>query len=65
MGLVDFAEPIMNAERALKAVHHAMLVKDYDKAMDFALQAIVETKIAHTAIRHEKEKQVPPPSHHP
>ncbi len=56
-GLIDYAMPCMNAERALKDLHNAMLERKYDEAIQFALQALAETKLTLNAIRHEQEKQ--------
>lgn len=56
--LVDYAYPCMMAEQALKKLHHAMLERDFDTAMEQALVAITETRLTLNAIRHEKEKQV-------
>ncbi len=56
-GLVDYAAPCMNAERALKDLHNAMLERKYDEAIQFALQALAETKLTLNAIRYEQEKQ--------
>lgn len=55
MEIVDYARPAMMAEKALKDMHNAMLEHKYDSALAFALQAIVESKIAYNAIKHEKE----------
>jgi len=54
--VVDYAAPCMKAERALKDLHEAMLMRDYEQAIHFALQALVETKLTLNAIKHEQEK---------
>ena len=54
--LVDYAAPCMKAERALKDLHDAMLERKYDRAIEAALQALVETKLTLNAIKHEQEK---------
>jgi hypothetical protein len=54
--LVDYAAPCLKAERALKDLHEAMLMRDYEQAIHFALQALVETKLTLNAIKHEQEK---------
>ena len=56
-GLIDYAYPCMKAERALKDLHEAMLMHKYDEAIQFALQALAETKLTLNAIKHEQEKQ--------
>ena len=53
---IDYAQPMINAEKALKATHTALLERDFEAAMIYVLDAIVETKMAYNAILHEKEK---------
>ena len=53
--VVDYAYPCMMAERALRDLHAAMLRNDYDEAMEHALTAMAETKLAYNAIRYAKE----------
>ena len=55
--VVDYAYPCMMAEKALKELHQAMLDNDYDAALEHALAAMAETKLAYNAIRHTKESQ--------
>jgi hypothetical protein len=55
--LVDYAMPCMNAERALKKLHDAMLDRDYDEALEQAKIALVECRLAYTSILHEKDSQ--------
>ena len=56
--VIDYANPTLKAEKALKDMHNAMLEHDYETALACAMTAIVETKLAYNAILHEKEKQV-------
>lgn len=56
MEIVDYAMPTMKAERALKDMHNAMLERNYDEALKQATFAIVEARLARTAILHEKER---------
>lgn len=55
--VVDYAYPCMMAEKALKELHQAMLRNEYDTALELALTAMAETKLAYNAIRHTKESQ--------
>ena len=48
--MIDYARPTMMAEKALKELHDAMLMKQYDQALEFALIAIAETRMAYNAI---------------
>lgn len=56
MEIVDYAHPAMMAEKALKEMHWAMLDNDFDKALEFALAAITDTKLAYNAIKIQKER---------
>jgi hypothetical protein len=53
---LDYAYPAMQAETALKALHYAVLDKDYDRAIVEGLRAIVETRMAIAALKDMKEK---------
>lgn len=54
--LIDYAHPCMMAEKALKELHEAMLMKRYDEALEHGLQALAEVRLTLHAIRHEKEQ---------
>jgi hypothetical protein len=45
----------MMAEKALKELHNAMLERDYDTALERALEAMVEVKLTYNSIKHIKE----------
>lgn len=53
--IIDYAHPCMMAEKALKEAHLAMLAKDYDKAIQQTLTAVVETIRMYDAIKYMKE----------
>jgi hypothetical protein len=48
--LVDYAHYCIKAERALKNMHEALLVKNYNKAKKEAMNAVVESKLTYNAI---------------
>jgi hypothetical protein len=48
--LVDYASYCMNAERALKNLHEAILLKKYETAKQEAMKAVVESKLTYNAI---------------
>lgn len=52
---IDFAKPFMQAKQALDQLHDAMLVKDYDYAIQSGIDAIADIRIAIAAVRHEKD----------
>lgn len=56
MAIVDYAYPCMMAEKALRDLHEAMLENNYDKAMEHALVAVAETRLAFQSIKEMKEK---------
>lgn len=47
----------MMAENALKEAHKHMLNRDYDEAIEQALDAIVETRLMINAIKHMRGDQ--------
>ena len=54
--MIDYAFPTMMAEKALKDLHYAMLRNDYDKALEAAAEALVQTKEAVKSIEHMRKK---------
>ena len=55
--MIDYAYPCMMAEKALKALHEAMLANDYEKAIEEGLAAIAETKLCLNAIKDMKQRR--------
>lgn len=55
--IVDYAHPMMMAERHLKTAHEALLDKDADVALGELMQAIVETKLAMNCIKLMEENK--------
>lgn len=53
--IIDYAHPCMMAEKALKEAHLAMLAKDYDKAIQQTLAALIELSRMYDAIKYMKE----------
>lgn len=49
--MIDYARPIILAENHLKALHHAMLNNKPEQAIDEALKAIVEIRLAIASIK--------------
>ena len=54
--LIDYAHPMMMAERALKKAHDYLLGSDYELALDQLKLAIIETRAASAATLHMQEK---------
>lgn len=52
----DYAKPCMDAERALKDAHDAVLESDLDLAMTKTMDAIIATRLMYGALRLMKEK---------
>jgi hypothetical protein len=55
--MIDYAYPCMMAEKALNALHEAMLANDYEKAIEEGLAAIAETKLCLNAIKDMKQRR--------
>ena len=54
--VVDYAYPTMKAEKALKALHDAVLENNFCEAREQALQAIRWATEAHAALKIMEEK---------
>jgi hypothetical protein len=46
----DYAMPTMLAEKALRDLHNAALNREFDKAIEFALEAAVQCRMASAAL---------------
>lgn len=57
MAIVDYAYPCMMAEKALKDAHNAVLEHDLDKAMEHAMEAMVQTRLMLVSLKHMKEDE--------
>lgn len=53
--LIDYAYPMMMAERKLKDAHAELLNRNFDGGIEKLLEAIVEVRLAANAVRHMKE----------
>ena len=54
-GLVDYAYPMMMAQKALKDAHTAVLNKDFEGAIEQTMLGIAETKLMLNALREMQE----------
>jgi hypothetical protein len=54
--LIDYAYPMMMAERAMKSAHAAMLSQDFDAANEHMLNVAAEVKLTMNSIKHMKEQ---------
>jgi hypothetical protein len=54
--MIDYAQPTMMAEKALKELHQAMLARRFEDARQAALRCMVECKIAYHSIRVMEEE---------
>ena len=55
--VVDYAYPCMMAETALKAMHDAALHNKYDEAIEAAIMAITELRVAVVSLKIMKENR--------
>jgi len=51
--VIDYARPCMNAEKALKDAHWAVLDNKTDLAIKLTLEALVEVSKMHSALVHQ------------
>jgi uncharacterized protein YbjQ (UPF0145 family) len=57
MEILDYAKPLIVAERALKDMYNNALERRYDEAYEEGMQAIVEIRLALAALKNERDKQ--------
>lgn len=55
--IVDYAKPCMDAEKALRDAHNAVLDGKFDEALAKAMDALVSVRLMQGALRHMKEQQ--------
>ena len=55
--IIDYAMPTMMAEKALKGLHNAALNREFDKAIEFALEAAIQCRMASSALRGMAEEE--------
>ena len=54
--IIDYAKPCMDAERALKDAHNAVLEGKMELAMTKTMDALVSVRLMQGALRHMKEQ---------
>lgn len=54
--IIDYAKPCMDAEKALKDAHDAVLDGKFDEAMTKTMDAVINARLMYNALRHMKEK---------
>lgn len=55
--IIDYAKPCMDAEKALRDAHNAVLEQNLDLAMTKTMDAVISARLMYSALRHMKEKQ--------
>ena len=55
--IIDYAKPCMDAEKALKDAHDAVLESNLELALTKTMDAIISARLMHSSLRHMKEKQ--------
>lgn len=56
--IIDYAKPCMDAEKALKDAHNAVLGQNLDEAMTKTMDAIISARLMYGALRHMKEQNI-------
>ena len=54
--VLDYAKPCMDAEKALKDAHNAVLGSNLEQAMTHTMDAIIAARLMYGTLRHMKEK---------
>jgi hypothetical protein len=54
--IIDYAKPCMDAEKALKDAHNAVLDGKLEQAMTHTMDAIISARLMYGALRHMKEQ---------
>jgi hypothetical protein len=55
--IIDYAKPCMDAEKALRDAHEAVLNGNLELAMTKTMDAIISARLMYGSLRHMKEKQ--------
>jgi len=55
--IIDYAKPCMDAEKALRDAHNAVLESNLDLALTKTMDAIISARLMYSSLRHMKEKQ--------
>jgi hypothetical protein len=54
--IIDYAKPCMDAEKALKDAHNAVLENNFDVALAKTMDALVSVRLMQGALRYMKEQ---------
>jgi hypothetical protein len=54
--IVDYAKPCMDAEKALKDAHNAVLDGKLELAMTKTMDAVISARLMYGALRHMREQ---------
>ena len=55
--IIDYAKPCMDAEKALRDAHNAVLEQNLDLAMTRTMDAVISARLMYGSLRDMKEKQ--------
>lgn len=55
--IIDYAKPCMDAEKALKDAHNAVLEQNLDLAMIRTMDAVISARLMYGSLRDMKERQ--------
>ena len=55
--IIDYAKPCMDAEKALRDAHEAVLDQNLDLAMTRTMDAVISARLMYGSLRDMKEKQ--------
>jgi len=55
--IIDYAKPCIDAEKALRDAHNAVLENNLDLALTKTMDAVISARLMYSSLRHMKEKQ--------
>jgi hypothetical protein len=55
--IIDYAKPCMDAEKALRDAHNAVLEQNLELAMTRTMDAVISARLMYGSLRDMKEKQ--------
>jgi|APFre7841882793_1041355.scaffolds.fasta_scaffold428726_1 hypothetical protein len=57
--MIDYAQPMLQAEKHLRAAYEALIRRDFDLGKEELLNAITQTRLAYHAAEHQRTLQDP------
>lgn len=52
--MIDYAKPLLDAERSIRDMYNALIHKRFDEAKELGLSAITDIRLAQHAVDHQR-----------